>query len=170
MIIAITAIGSVSLVAVTWMALKPRLFQHGETQQEPSQPNVRPVSDGLSGAPATYGDVPRLGPPLPGDLGKPILERQQQLATGADPGNQQLQQAEAAERERRLAELKAARESGVLVQNRQTSTPTEPAAATPSPAPVSEPDRVALDPDRDPNAQGRKTTFVGKRDATQHAR
>lgn len=165
-IIAITAIGSVSLIAVTWMALKPRLFQHGETQQELSQPNVRPMSDGLSGAPATYGDVPRLGPPLPGDLGKPILERQQQLATGVDPGNQQLQQAEAAERERRLAELKAARESGVLVQNRQTSVPTETAGAAPASAPASEAEKVALDPDRDPNAQGRKTAFVGKQDST----
>jgi len=67
-IIAIAAIGSVSLIAVTWMALKPRLFQRGDTQQELSQPNVRSTSDGLSGAPATYGDVPRLGPPLPGDL------------------------------------------------------------------------------------------------------
>lgn len=165
-IIAIAAIGSVSLIAVTWMALKPRLFQHGENQQELSQPNVRPMSDGLSGAPATYGDVPRLGPPLPGDLGKPILERQQQLATGVDPGSQQLQQAEAAERERRLAELKAARESGVLVQNRQASMPTEPVAAGSSPAPASDTDKVALDPDRNPNAQGRKATFVGKRDAT----
>nr|WP_250890812.1 TrbI/VirB10 family protein [Sphingobium nicotianae] len=165
-IIAIAAIGSVSLIAVTWMALKPRLFQHGENQQELSQPNVRPMSDGLNGAPATYGDVPRLGPPLPGDLGKPILERQQQLATGVDPGSQQLQQAEAAERERRLAELKAARESGVLVQNRQVSTPTEPVAAESSPAPASDADKVALDPDRDPNAQARKAAFVGKRDAT----
>lgn len=166
-IIAIAAIGSVSLIAVTWVALKPRLFQHGENQQELSQPNVRPMSDGLNGAPATYGDVPRLGPPLPGDLGKPILERQQQqLATGVDPASQQLQQAEAAERERRLAELKAARESGVLVQNRQASTPTEPVAAGSSPAPASDTDKVALDPDRDPNAQGRKAAFVGKRDAT----
>lgn len=165
-IIAIAAVGSVSLIAVTWMALKPRLFQHGENQQELSQPNVRPMSDGLNGAPATYGDVPRLGPPLPGDLGKPILERRQQLATGVDPGSQQLQQVEAAERERRLAELKAARESGVLVQNRQASTPTEPAAVGSSPAPASDTDKVALDPDRDPNAQGRKAAFVGKRDAT----
>jgi len=165
-IIAIAAIGSVSLIAVTWVALKPRLFQHGANQQELSQPNVRPMSDGLNGAPATYGDVPRLGPPLPGDLGKPILERQQQLATGVDPASQQLQQAEAAERERRLAELKAARESGVLVQNRQASTPTEPVAAGSSPAPASDTDKVALDPDRDPNAQGRKAAFVGKRDAT----
>lgn len=165
-IIAITAIGSVSLIAVTWMALKPRLFQHGENQQELSQPNVRPISDGLGGAPATYGDVPRLGPPLPGDLGKPILERQQQLTTGVDPNNQQLQQAEAAERERRLAEVKAARESGVLVQNRLTSAPTEPSFAAPSPVSAGEADKIALDPDRDPNAQGRKNAFVGRRDST----
>ena len=159
-IIAIAAIGSVSLIAVTWMALKPRLFQRGDAQQELSQPNVRPTSDGLSGAPATYGDVPRLGPPLPGDLGKPILERQQQLATAVNPNDQQFQQAEAAERERRLAELKAARESGVLVQNRQTQPTGEASIAAPAATPASEPGKVALDPTSDPNAQGRKTAFV----------
>ena len=117
-IIAIAACLSVSLIAVTWMALKPRLFHRGENQQELSQPDVRPTSDGLAAAPATYGDVPRLGPPLPGDLGKPILERQQQLVTAADTGDPQLQQAEEAERERRIAEWKAARESGVIVWQR----------------------------------------------------
>ena len=76
-IIAIAAIGSVSLIAVTWMALKPRLFHRSDAQEELSQPNVRPTNDALSDAPSTYGDVPRLGPPLPGDLGKPILEHQQ---------------------------------------------------------------------------------------------
>ena len=34
------------------------------------------VADNLSGAPRDYGQVPKLGPPLPGDLGKPILEAQ----------------------------------------------------------------------------------------------
>src|SRR3569832_1049109 len=163
-IIAIAAIGSVSLIAVTWMALKSRLFQHGESQQELSQPNVRPTSDALSGAPATYGDVPRLGPPLPGDLGKPILERQRQLATAVNPGDQQLQQAEAAERERRLAELRAARESGVLVENRQGQPPSEAAIAAPTATAASEPGKVALDPTSNPNAQGRKTAFVGALD------
>lgn len=172
-IIAIAAIGSVSLIAVTWMALKPRLFQRGDAQQELSQPNVRPTSDGLSGAPATYGDVPRLGPPLPGDLGKPILERQQQLATAVNPNDQQFQQVEAAERERRLAELKAARESGVLVQNRQNQPAAEASIAAPAATPSSEPGKVALDPTSDPNAQGRKTAFVAaldpKGDVNPHA-
>jgi type IV secretion system protein VirB10 len=162
-IIAIAATGSVGLVAVTWMALKPRLFQRGEAQQELSQPNVRP-SDALSGAPATYGDVPRLGPPLPGDLGKPILERQQQLATAMIPSDQQLQQAEAAERERRLAELKAARESGVLVRHRQAQPTVEAAISAQAATSASGPEKIALDPTSDPNAQGRKTAFMASLD------
>ncbi|WP_341711848.1 TrbI/VirB10 family protein [Erythrobacter sp.] len=35
------------------------------------------VADNLAGAPKDYGQVPKLGPPLPGDLGKPILDAQQ---------------------------------------------------------------------------------------------
>jgi type IV secretion system protein VirB10 len=163
-IIAIAAVGSVSLIAVTWMALKPRLFERAESQEELSQSNFRPTSDALSGAPATYGDVPRLGPPLPGDLGKPILEHQQQLASGINPSDQQLQQAEAAERDRRLAELKAARESGVLVQNRQAQPFAETAIAAPAVTPTDDPDKVALDPERDPNAQGRKASFLSALD------
>lgn len=155
---------SISLIAVTWMALRPRLFHRGENQQELSQPNVRPASDGLIGAPVTYGDVPRLGPPLPGDLGKPILERQQQLATAVDPSDQQLQRAEVAERERRLAELKSARESGVLVQNRQAQPTSEGALAAPVAMPTNELGKLALDPMGDPNAQGRKTAFVAALD------
>jgi type IV secretory pathway VirB10-like protein len=50
------------------------------------------VADNLAGAPKDYGEVPRLGPPLPGDLGKPILDAQQRgdIATlppiNAQPG------------------------------------------------------------------------------------
>jgi type IV secretion system protein VirB10 len=164
-IIAMAACLSVSIIAVTWMALKPRLFHGAPTQEELSQPNARPNSDALNGAPATYGDVPRLGPPLPGDLGKPILERQQQLATGVNPGDQQLQQAEAAERERQLAELKAARESGVLVPGRQTNAVTDAAPVIMAAAtPATDKAKLALDPANDPNAQGRKEAFVATLD------
>jgi type IV secretion system protein TrbI len=167
MIIAIAAIGSVSLVVVTWMALKPRLFQRAETQEELSQPNSRPTSDALSGAPATYGDVPKLGPPLPGDLGRPILEHQQATMAAIDSDGQQLQQSEAAERERRLAEVKAARESGVLVQGREGSSIAEAAPPAASSLASTEPlatAKVALDPERDPNAQGHKAQFVATAD------
>ncbi|WP_067733825.1 TrbI/VirB10 family protein [Novosphingobium naphthalenivorans] len=165
-IIAIAALGSVSLMTVTWLALKPRLFHRVTGQEELSQPNLRPASDTLNGLPASYGDVPRLGPPLPGDLGKPILDRQQQLATGINSSDQQRQQAEAAERERQLAELKAARESGVLVHGRQAAASAEaPTASVPAGEGAQpSPPKLALDPATDPNAQGRKEAFVGNLD------
>lgn len=166
-IIAIAALSSVSLTAVAWFALKPPSFRAVAERQELSEPSNRPSADALNGLPATYGDAPKLGPPLPGDLGRPILESQRRMATetgtGTDPSVNQAAQ----ERERQLAELKSARESGVLVQGRiASSVPTVAdvgAAPTPSPTPAAEP---ALDPDRDQNAQGRKAQFVGTLDRT----
>jgi type IV secretion system protein TrbI len=43
------------------------------------------TADALAGAPEDYGDVPKLGPPLPGDLGKPILDAQQNGGVAALP-------------------------------------------------------------------------------------
>ena len=166
-IVAITALGSVSLMAVAWVALKPQVFSTVAERQELSEPSNRPSTDALNGLPSTYGNVPKLGPPLPGDLGRPILNSQRGMALETGTGSDPAAQIAAQERERRLAELKAARESGLLVQGRATAaTPAAPDAAgaqttTPSPAPSVGP---ALDPERDPNAQGRKAQFVGALD------
>jgi type IV secretion system protein TrbI len=43
------------------------------------------VADNLAGAPKDYGQVPKLGPPLPGDLGRPILEAQRRGDVAALP-------------------------------------------------------------------------------------
>ncbi|MDP3674834.1 MAG: TrbI/VirB10 family protein [Novosphingobium sp.] len=43
------------------------------------------VADTLASAPKDYGQVPKLGPPLPGDLGKPILEAQRRGDIAALP-------------------------------------------------------------------------------------
>jgi len=164
-IIAIAALGSVSLVVVAWIALKPRVFSAVSDRQELSEPSNRPSTDALNGLPATYGDTPKLGPPLPGDLGRSILESQRRMATETGAGNDPSGQSEAQERERRLSELRAARQSGVLVQGRTATSPTVTADASATPAaPTPEVSRPALDPDRDPNAQGRKAQFVGTLD------
>jgi len=164
-IIAIAALGSVSLVVVAWIALKPRVFSAVSDRQELSEPSNRPSTDALNGLPATYGDTPKLGPPLPGDLGRSILESQRRMATETGAGNDPSGQSEAQERERRLSELRAARQSGVLVQGRTATSPTVTADASATPAaPTPEASRPALDPDRDPNAQGRKAQFVGTLD------
>jgi type IV secretory pathway VirB10-like protein len=164
-IIAVAAFGSVSLVVVAWIALKPRVFSAVADRQELSEPSKRPSTDALNGLPATYGDTPKLGPPLPGDLGRPILESQRRMATETGVGNDPSGQSEAQERERRLSELRAARQSGVLVQGRTAASPTVAADAPATPAvPTPEASGPALEPDRDPNAQGRKAQFVGTLD------
>ena len=87
----------------------------------------RPTADGLSGLPRDY-TGPILGPALPGDLGRPILEAQNRgqpvvppaIATPAvDPDEQ-----------RRLAEEEAARLSNVFFQSGLRSG-TTPGAAMP---------------------------------------
>lgn len=77
------------------------------------------VADGLASAPSDYSQVPRLGPPLPGDLGEPILNAQDRGAVaalppvGAQPAVPQAQGISPAEaaRQRILQEREAARGS-----------------------------------------------------------
>lgn len=167
-IIAIAAIGSTALVGVTWMALKPVTFRAIVGGEDHGDPGSKAPPDALANAPRTYGDVPKLGPPLPGDLGRPILAHQQAMAvapqvSAVDP----VAQAAEAERQRREAERKAARESGVMMQvsnpERSGGTPSGvPASASPSGDASSA--RVALDPERDPNGQQRKADFLAAKD------
>lgn len=75
------------------------------------------VADGLASAPRDYSQVPRLGPPLPGDLGKPILDAQDRGAVaelppvGAQPPPPQGISPEEAARQRIEQEREAARGS-----------------------------------------------------------
>src|SRR3546814_15657212 len=67
----------------------------------------RSTADGLAGLPCDYSGVPQLGPPLPGDLGRPIRgaqNRGQPLPNQPNPGL-------SAEEQRRLQEIETARVS-----------------------------------------------------------
>ncbi len=165
-VVAIAALGSVSLIATAWMALRP-IALHLAGQADDQTVAGKPPTDALSALPDSYGDVPRLGPALPGDLGRPILENQRAMATEPAAGEvARADQVAATERDRRAAELRAARESGLLVQSGTRSGPTanvEAPQASP-PAPVADAPRLAIDPDRDPNAQQRKADFLAARD------
>ncbi len=132
-IISIAALASASLMGVAWMALKPQVFRQVTQDSEPSKPSAN-SGDALSGLPAGYGDVPTLGPPLPGDLGRPILRAGQQHMGADDSSGDGRSTADAAEAERlaKLAELKAARESGILVQTKTTDHTTQVPPAPPA--------------------------------------
>lgn len=112
-IIGAAALGSASLMGIAWMALKPQVFRHVAQESELSQPMAKPASDALSGLPTSYSDAPKLGPPLPGDLGRPILRAQERAEATAAPTSVDTA---AAARQQRLADLKAARESGLMAQ------------------------------------------------------
>lgn len=174
LIIGIAALGSVSLMTVAWVALKPRIFERVVHSEELSEPAGKAPSDTLAQLPSNYGSVPQLGPPLPGDLGGPILAHQRDMASEYGPvpsgvsDAQQAADAARTERERRVAELKAARESGVLVQmgtSQPSGAPVAAATVDPASSEAREPARIALDRDKDPGAQQRKADFVAARDS-----
>jgi type IV secretory pathway VirB10-like protein len=166
-IVGLVAAGSLGVSAATWMALRPHSFHHVIEQDDATQPGGKVGSDTLSGLPANYGDIPKLGPPLPGDLGKPILEHQQSTLL-VDAGQvQRVDQAVATERERDFAEQKSAHESSVLVHSGSSSEAASdmPATVTAEPGPAAgEGSKLALDPNGDPNAQQRKADFVSAQD------
>ena len=167
-IVAIAAAGSTAIIGVAWLALKPATLSLIARSDE-KLVGAKAPPDALAGAPTSYGDVPKLGPPLPGDLGRPILERQRQLGgmvppdPAADAVSRAAQEAEA-ERQRIAAEQKAARESGVMLQLAGGGRAPAPAPVTTDasvPPASAETAKPLLDPDRDPNAQGRKNELVG---------
>ena len=158
-IIGAAALGSTALIVLAWIALQPRIFQHVMQPSELSQPSAQPGNEALQGLPANYGDVPKLGPPLPGDLGPPML-RAQQGSMAVEPATTNIADAERTEHERRLAELKAARESGLLVQTASATATASNLSAAPS-APTEATAPISL-PDTANNTDGRtrKERFV----------
>jgi type IV secretory pathway VirB10-like protein len=168
--IAIAALGSTAIVGVTWVALKPATFRIVAGAEDQKDIANHAPDDALAGAPKSYGDVPRLGPPLPGDLGRPILRRQEALG-GLPPAasSDQATQAAEAERQRLLTERKTARESGIMMQLGSTGhaagaapSSTAPPAAPPGPAAATA--TIAVDPAHDPGNQQRKADFLAGKD------
>ncbi|MCP4562743.1 MAG: TrbI/VirB10 family protein [Bosea sp.] len=104
----------------------------------------RATSETITSGPRDYAQAPRLGPPLPGDLGRPIVSAQQRGESvpvppvGAQAGqpDPRAQAAEAA-RQRISQERDAARTSSVFLGGgggaASSSAPTLPSLAAPSP-------------------------------------
>lgn len=159
-IVSIAALGSVAIIAVAWVGLSPPSFRMVAGADKIETP---PPPDELAMAPKDYSGVPRLGPPLPGDLGRPILEHQRAVMA-AETGRDAAAQEEEANRQRAAAELKAARESAVLIRISNGAAPrsSESAALNGSAAraEVATSDRTDSSGDRDANGQARKNAFL----------
>jgi type IV secretion system protein TrbI len=122
LIVGISGAVLASLIALSWLALEPPSFRRAASSLD-SGPAARGRGpEALADVPSNYANVPRLGPPLPGDLGKPILDGQRSGgSTGPDSAgsldrDQRGEPGAETERQRVAAEARAARSSAVIVQ------------------------------------------------------
>ncbi len=149
-------VASVGMGGALIYALQTR--DSGRPAEELYSTDNRSTADGLAGLPRDYSGVPQLGPPLPGDLGRPILgaqNRGQPLPNQPNPGI-------SAEEQRRLQEIETARVSRLFsgTENRSMAS-TGPGAATIAPPPP--PDLTGLGlapPPATPSAQDRQLAFL----------
>lgn len=113
-----------------------------QVRQEHYNTDSRATAETITSGPRDYAQAPRLGPPLPGDLGRPIVSAQQRgedvpvPPVGAHAGqpDPRAQAAEAA-RQRAAQERDAARTSSVFLGSGGARAGAEPVSAPSLPAP-----------------------------------
>lgn len=131
----------------------------GRPPEELYSTDNRSTADGLQGLPRDYTGVPQLGPPLPGDLGRPIVNAQNRGQPVPPPGVAPPQPGISPEEQRRLQEIETARTSRLFAASEaRTSAPAT--ANTPT---VPQPDLTSLGlapPPATPTAQERQQAFL----------
>ena len=136
----------------------------GKTSEELYSTDNRTTPDGLAALPKDYTGIPKLGPPLPGDLGRPILSAQNTGQPVPTPGIATPNPGISQEEQRRIQELEAARTARLFA-----STETRPASTV-----VPQPQAAAATPQTDlaslglapqpatPSAQDRQLAFLNQ--------
>ena len=156
-------VGSLSIGGALIYALQTR--DGGGGNSELYSTENRSTADGLNGLPKDY-TGPVLGPPLPGDLGRPILDAQNRGQPVTAPGvvtPGAVTPGLSAEEQRRLQEIEAAR-TGRLFASTETRN-VAPTTTTPANATASIPDLASLglapQPTK-PTAQDRQNAFLNQ--------
>ncbi len=155
------AVGSAAIFGATFWALQNNR-SHTNAPSELYTTDHHNVADGLEGLPRDYAGVPRqvppLGPPLPGDLGRPIVNSQNAPSAGVaatDPEQQRLdQEVEAARLSRLFASTGIREVASSIAQAASVS------ASTLLPNQTSQPPQPASDNAFAQNGQDRKLAFV----------
>ncbi|MEC5323349.1 TrbI/VirB10 family protein [Aurantimonas sp. A3-2-R12] len=122
----------------------------------------RSTADGLAGLPRDYSGVPRLGPPLPGDLGRPILDAQNRGQPVPAPGIATPNPGLSAEEQRRLQEIETARTSRLFSGTENRTAPAAGAGSVAvAPPPTPDLTSLGLAPQpATPTAQDRQLAFL----------
>jgi type IV secretion system protein VirB10 len=131
-IVALCLLAAIAIAIALFIALQPKRQIAGT---ELFSTDNRTTPDGLNNLPRDYANapkpVPQLGPPLPGDLGRPILNAGAGNAAPAspDPEKQRIAQEQEAARVSRLFAVTNVQQSPATVP---TAAGVSPAAAAPS--------------------------------------
>jgi len=151
-------VASVGLGGALIYALQTR--DGGRPNEELYSTENRSTADGLAGLPRDYSGVPRLGPPLPGDLGRPIVGAQDRGQPVPAPNVATPSPGISPEEQRRLQEIETARTSRLFsgTETRAGAAATAPALALP-PAPDLASLGLAPSPST-PSAQDRQNAFL----------
>ncbi|MER9435841.1 TrbI/VirB10 family protein [Mesorhizobium sp. M0618] len=162
-LIGLGGVASAAILGTLIWALDTRRRSNDEPSELFTTEN-RTTADGLQTLPKDYSGVPRIGPPLPGDLGRPILRAQERGQPVAVP-NISAPRADP-EEQRRLAEIEAARVAKLFTDTNARGNPVRQdtgagnivADTMSGLIPPTEPS--ALDPGSAQNMQDRKLAFV----------
>jgi len=137
----------------------------GNQGQELYSTDNRTTPDGLAGLPKDYSGVPKLGPPLPGDLGRPILNAQNGGQTVVTPGVvTNPPSGPSPEEQRRAQELEAARTARLFAPTETRSSTTNTAQTSAATMPQT-PDLASLGlapQPSTPSAQDRQLAFLNQ--------
>lgn len=163
MLVGAAAIGCVAIIGVTWLGLRgherPAAEQKELYDPDKAADAQTPKPDQLQSLPNSYAEmssaIPQLGPPLPGDLGRPILEHQQaQAIATADVSRPSAGNS-----------VSATHDSGVFFQvSGRSATPAPAAFASLGdaglPGAATTPADISPKVDDDQNAQTQKLVFI----------
>ncbi len=153
-------VASVGLGGALIYALQTR--DSGDSPKELYSTENRSTADGLAGLPRDYGGVPRLGPPLPGDLGRPMLDAQNRGQAVPTPGVATPDPGVSAEEQRRLQEIESARTSKMFAGT-ESRTAAATGAGPDIAVPPALPNLAGLGlapPPATPSAQDRQLAFL----------
>lgn len=119
LVIGTAAVGALTLAGFGWMALSAKAVHLGRPADDPSVEDRASSRDAVAALPKDY-TAPKLGPPLPGDLGRAVVDQQRRDRVDVSPPvsstSMPADQAAEAERQRLAAQAHQAREAGVMVQ------------------------------------------------------
>lgn len=141
-------LGAASLSVLVWVALSASPAPPKAREPQPTL-SATGGEEALSMLPKDYAQsgAPKLGPPLPGDLGRAIVDQQGRGETPTTPSRTLTPAQQAAEQARRrlAAEALQARASGLLVQTSpRAAPPVEDGLSTAPSVPASDAHSLAL--------------------------